>query len=316
MLSGVLQYFRELSEAIGNGWNQFWFTPQLGGHLIVLRQLVGVFTFVWLASFSFELVDMFGESGWISHEVVHQVATDGDLESAAPGFSYLFLTQSKTWLWALHLIGLAITSCVALGIRPRITTPLAFLVVLNYVHRAPMVTSVFETVLCMLLLYLSIGGPAANLIAWRRGDWEDRPSWLSNLTTRLIQIHLCAIYLLIAASKLGTTVWWNGDAAWYLFTDTQHRLVNLDSLTGSSYLFNAITHGWLGFELVFPILVWVRGLRPLLLGISTLVWLFAAVVTGQVGYCMLMLVANLAFLDANQSLSGTDQAANLSLSRK
>ena len=296
MLQAVQQYFRELSEAIGDSWNRFWFTPSSDGRLICLRQIVASFAFVWLLSFTAELTAMFGENGWVSSGAVHRISTDGDLASPTPGFSHLFLLQSPTWLWIWHAVGLAIVGCSVVGVASRYTTPLSLFVVLSYVHRAPMMTTTFETVLCFLLMYVSLGVNSMSFLPWRKSGFRETRHWVTNVALRLIQVHLCAIYLLIAASKIGTSVWWSGDATWYLLTDAQHRLVELEVITGNTYLFNAITHGWLGFELLFPVLVWVRPLRPLVLMLSVVLWVFAAVVTGQVGYCLLMAAASIAFI--------------------
>ena len=301
MLRSVQQYLNELFETIGGAWNEFWFTPSHDGRLICLRQLVACFAFVWLLAFTSELTSMFGADGWVSADATHRVATDGDLTNTTPGFSHLFLSQNPTWIWGCHVLGLAIVGAAVVGFASRYTTPLSLIVVLSYVHRASMMATTFETVLCFLLLYVSLGVNSMSFLQWRTSGFVETRTWLTNVALRLIQVHVCAIYVLIAASKLGSSVWWSGDAVWYLLTDSQHRMLRLDVITGNTYLYNAITHGWLAFELLFPVLVWVRPLRPLVLVVSTLLWLFAAVATGQVGYCLLMATANIAFLASRRT---------------
>ena len=153
-----------------------------------------------------------------------------------------------------------------------------------------MVTNQFEAILCMLFLYLSVGSLCV--------DFRDRNalSWTSNVVTRLIQVHLCGFYVLIATSKLGSPVWWTGEAAWYLITDVQHRLVDLAVLTNSPFLMNGITHLWLLTELLFPVLIWNRHTRPLMLLLVTISWIWTAFLTGLVAYSLLMFAANLVFV--------------------
>lgn len=294
----VRHYLRDLIDWFGSGWNQFWYAPAAAERLVWLRQIVAVFAFVWLASFSLELVSMFGPSGWLSREVVHQATTDGDLTQFAPGISHLFLFDSSILLWTTHLLSLAVVGAMVLGIAPRITSPLTLLVVLSYIHRAPVVVTAFETVLCMLLLYVSLGPnqTIASLRTKARNSTSSEHHWLNNLAIRLIQVHLCLLYVLIAASKLGTPDWWTGAAFWYLLTDEQHRLLNLEFLTSSRYLMDLLSHAWVAFEILFPVLIWNRRLSPLLVAVATLVWIFTAVVTGQIGYSLLMIVANIAFI--------------------
>lgn len=294
MLALARNYVTELTETIAVGWNRFWYTPTTGRSLIWLRQLTGAFAFLWLASFSFDLISMFGEHGWISTDVVHQATTDGDLNSTAPGFSHLFLAKSSVLLWITHAVCLAIVAAMVAGFALHITTPLTLLIVLSYIHRAPMITTAFETVLCMLLLYLSL---LCTNTSVRSKQVSDRDaSWLNNLVARLIQLHLCGFYLLIATSKLGTPDWWSGSATWYLLTDSQHRLANLEFITDSNHIMDFIAHGWVAFELLFPVLIWLRTLRPLVIAMAIAVWIAAAILTGQVGYCLLMAVAHLAFV--------------------
>ena len=289
MIRAIQNYGNELVDVVGSEWNRFWFTPLQANHLWWLRRVVLVITLLWLLSFSGQLSLVFGNQGWLTLEVVHQTTTDGDLSRTATGFSHLFVGNSPIFLWATHAVAIAVVVAAVAGFHAWLTTPLSLLVVLSYIHRSPMLTTPFETVLCMLLLYLSIG-PFNN-------RHSNTKSWTANLSTRLIQIHLCGLYLLIATSKLGTIVWWTGDASWYLMTDYQHRLIDLSAMTQSTYAMNAITHAWLLFELLFPVLIWVKTLRPLVIFIACTVWAFAALITGQVGYCVLMTIANLAFVD-------------------
>lgn len=296
MFKAASNYLADVTLFVGNGWNRFWFTETEGWNLALLRQLVGAIAFLWLLSFSWELTDMFGPSGWVSMPVVQQVMTGGDPSEPVPGISHLFWMQSPTLLWASHLCCLLCLFSVAIGRWPRVTTALALLVVLSYVHRAPMLTTPFETLLCMLLLYL-VFAPSYSMLQWKS---QDKPllNWTSNLGSRLIQVHLCGIYWMIATSKLATPAWTSGDGLWYLITDSQHRLVDLTPLLTNMLVLNALTHAWVLFELAFPILIWIHQLRPLLIALSTMLWIVTALLSGQVGYCVLMLIANLAFVPA------------------
>ena len=213
-----------------------------------------------------------------------------------PGFSHLFFMQSDGMLWVAHVICLVLVLLVALGIYPEVSTPIAFLIVLSYIHRGSILTGLFEPVLCMLLLYLSLAPKASLRSLMREGDGP--PTWRANVVTRLIQVHLCGFYLLIGLSKLGTPVWWTGEASWFLITDAQQRLVDVSLLSERTYLLNAITHAWVLFDLLYPLLIWNRLARPLLIAVSLLVWLWTGMVTGLVGFAALMIVANLAFVPA------------------
>jgi len=239
------------------------------------------------------LTALFGQHGLLPLESIHQVMTSGDPTASVPGFSHLYLIQSDMGLWVSHGICLFVLLLLVLDVFPLATTPLGLWVVLSYVHRGPVLTGLFEPVLCMLLLYLSVV-PGKRLVDLRRG--QHRATWVANLAARLIQVHLCGFYLLIGLSKLGAVVWWTGDATWLLMTDSQHRLMDVTPLAFHRFVGQGITHAWVFFDLVFPLLIWIRKARPLLIGISIVVWVWAGLVTGCVGFSMLMIVSNLAFV--------------------
>jgi hypothetical protein len=295
MLASINQYINSLVEETGTSWNRFFYQPSSGVAVAWLRQAVASVAFVWLATYTMDIHSMFGATGWLSNDVIHQATTNGDLRSGSTGFSHLFWITSDSGIWICHLVAVAIAFCAAIGFRPRLTTPLTLLVTLCYVHRSPITNSAFEAVLCMLLAYSCLG-PKANLQSIRsQASSDESTHWLNTVALRLIQLHTCGIYLLIATSKLGTPDWWSGAALWYLMSDQNQRLIGLDFLANNDYVLDALAHAWVAFELAFPVLVWNRLLRPMTLVLSALFWLLAAISTGQIGYCLLMVLASLAF---------------------
>jgi hypothetical protein len=79
-------------------------------------------------------------------------------------------------------------------------------------------------------------------------------------------------------------------------TDSQHRLIDATPLAFHSFVGQGITHAWVFFDLAFPLLIWIPKARPLLIGISIVVWAWTGLVTGFIGFSMLMIVSNLAFV--------------------
>jgi len=71
------------------------------------------------------------------------------------------------------------------------------------------------------------------------------------------------------------------------------QLIQEDDAT---FVVNAWTHLVVLFHLLFPVLVWNRVTRPVMLILAALMWSSLAVVTGLVSYCVLMFIASLAFI--------------------
>jgi hypothetical protein len=94
------------------------------------------------------------------------------------------------------------------------------------------------------------------------------------------------------AKLLGAT-WWVGSAVWWLATRPESRLVDLTGLGEYSVAF--WTHAVVAVELAFPILVWVPLLRPLVLALAAAVWISLALLTGQITFALVMLVACISY---------------------
>jgi hypothetical protein len=95
--------------------------------------------------------------------------------------------------------------------------------------------------------------------------------------------------------------WWSGIAVWQLMGRPESRLVDLtgwfdgDDVGPRLYALNLWTHAIVAFELAFGLLIWNRAARPLLLGLSVLMWSSLALILGDPAFCAIMLIAGLAF---------------------
>ncbi|HEX4148840.1 MAG TPA: hypothetical protein VHY20_07625 [Pirellulales bacterium] len=312
-------YFQMLIERFGAAWNRFWYSPSDPLTLSVLRVCVGLLATYTVFTYSFDLTSVFGADGLVPVRMVRS------LQEGRLRFSYLEYIHGNSTLWAVHLAGLAIMLLFTAGVFTRVTSVLALVVFLSYIHRAVLLTSQFEPVLAFLLFYLCLGPAGAYLsvdrrLALRRGAGiapEVSASFAATIAIRLMQVHLTVVYAMMALSKISGMVWWNGTAAWWLMLNSRDTLMDFSGLSDKAirentasagsrlaiYLINAWTHLILAFELSFPILVWNRLARPLVVAAGVLVWGSVAVLTGLLSFALVMIVANLAFLSPNQMRS-------------
>ena len=300
----------------GANWNRFWFMPMDVYTLCVIRILTGVIALYFLITFTPDLIHLFGSGGLLPIEMVKDFRDPIRV-------SYFDVLSKPVELYAAHAVGIAIVAAMTLGFYTRVTSVLSLFVVLSYIHRAPMITSQIELVLAMLLFYLCLAPVGTRLsvdhwLARRKADGKPkmlddlemagRSSLAATIVTRLMQIHLVLIYLMMALAKLndGSPVdfepyyyhaWWSGEAVWWLAAKPSSSLVDLTGLlTDSMYLVNAWTLAIVVFEIAFVLLIWNRIARPLLLWAAVPMWLSLAVITGLPLFCGAMLVANLAFV--------------------
>ena len=308
-------------DRVGRGWNRFWFTPTDAAPLCVLRIVVGVVVFYTLLTYSPDLDRFFTEEGMLPLDVVRELvgdteAAEGDDRDRPIRLSYFNYLYTSGEVRVAHVIGLIVVAMFALGVLTRVTSITSLIVLLSYIQRAPMVVSEVEWVLAMLMLYLCIGpcGRTLSVDAWLRRRRASRlpassaadvseapettPSMWATVSLRLIQLHLCLIYLMIVASKLNSAIWWDGTAVGFLATGEMKPWIDFRWIRTHNYTMNAWTHLVLLFEVAFPLLIWNRTFRPLLLVLSILSWGSLLLVSGLITYCLVMMTAGLAFVPA------------------
>ena len=84
----------------------------------------------------------------------------------------------------------------------------------------------------------------------------------------------------------------------WLIARPESALVDLRWLHEYPYVINAWTTAIFAFEPIFAVLIWNRTARPLLIGLSAIIWTGTALITGLVPFCLAMFVAGLAFVPA------------------
>ena len=309
IIAAISEYFTTLCDRFGQGWNRFWFMPSDPLLLSLVRVLTGALSFLMVLSYTPDLQRFFGPGGYLTVDAVEQLRGD------FCGWSYLCYTTTASSLWAAHVASLFVLALFALGLFTRVTSVLALVVVLSYIHRAPILVYEAEFVLAFLMLYLCLGPSGAylsldRLLAGRRTATtpahlsakpqppSTRPSnsWAATIAIRLIQIHLTVVYVMMLLAQLQGGVWWDGSAVWWLIGRPDSALVDFSGLYAHPWVVNAWTHSIVAFEAAFALLAWNRLAAPLLIVIGCVVWTLLALLTGMVAFAAVMMIANLAFL--------------------
>src|SRR5690606_16295128 len=151
------------------------------------------------------------------------VAAVEQLEGALRSWSYLNWVSSPAELYTLHIGGMVVVALFTLGWFTPVTSMLSLVVMLSTVHRAPMITTLVEPVVTMVLFYLCLGpaGPVAGIYRWfTRQPLPERSIWAA-VPLRLLQIHLVLLYAVMGLSKLMSDSWWNGTGVWWLMTRSE-----------------------------------------------------------------------------------------------
>lgn len=297
-------YWEEWTLTVGEGWNQFWFQPASSKSLSFIRIAAGLLSIVYFLSQSGDLLRWYSADSLMPAETVRILTSGPELPNYR--FSLFNLATKPSELWIFYSLGVVGAVCLAAGLFSRIAAGVTLVVLLSFVHRLPMISGLAEPVLAPLLFYLCIApsGEWLGVNAWikRRNSNEDpAPSQLANLSLRMIQVHLAALVFMMGMSKLAQENWWTGDAIWFLLAQTRSRPFNLTFLRESPFVINAWTHAIVAFEIAFPILIWNRFARPILLIVGALVWLSIALATGHLMFALTMITASIAFWPMGES---------------
>jgi hypothetical protein len=154
----------------------------------------------------------------------------------------------------------------------------------------------------MLAMYLVIGPCGARysvdrLWRLRRGaPKQEPPSISANVAIRLVQIHMCVIYLFSGIGKIRGPAWWYGQAAWLSFANTEYQTMDVTWIGNYPLLVNFMTQLTVFWELSYCALVWPRLTRPWVLLLAVVLHAGIIFALGMPTFGLVMLIGNLAFV--------------------
>lgn len=291
---GLVNYITGLGGSIVRGWNMFWFKPTDPATFCLIRILAGWSLLYTHLVWSLGLEDFFGDHAWFTPEVTSV--------EARFNFTYFEVIHSPALLWTVHIFALVCMACLTLGLFSRTTAILSAFFTLQYANRVPGATFGLDQINILLACYLVVGPSGARysldrLIAkWRgKAPLEVPPSVRANIGLRLIQLHMCVIYLFAGIGKTGLT-WWNGDAMWLSVASYEYQSLDMTWLAHWPILLAVMTHVSIWWEMTYCFLVWPKQTRPIVLALAIPLHLGIAVFLGMITFGLIMLVGNLAFV--------------------
>ena len=306
VVSDILGYFRELWQA----WNRFWFQPADPATLSLIRLLAGGMLLYTHIIWSFDLVGFIGPEGYTPVEFMRQQfhlppVTEADPNPVVPLslWSIFFWIKSGWLLWTVHIFALVVFFCLFVGLFSRTAAVLGYLLAVSYVNRVtPGAFFGLDKTNCMMAMYLIIGPCGARYSLdrlWRlhKGAATDpAPSASANLAIRLMQVHLCVMYLFSGLGKMEGTTWQMGTAVWWSAASYEYQALDLTWLAGWPMLVGLLTHATVFWEAYYCCLVWNRYTRPLVLWMAVAVHSGIALFLGMITFGLAMIFANLSFL--------------------
>lgn len=197
------------------------------------------------------LKDAFGPSHLPAlADLVPALAERGATESAILGVCGL--------LYVASLIGMMV------GWRTRATTCASWLLHLFFLFVSPH-TNYGVDDFANIFLFYAMWAPGAGVLSLdrRAGRASDAPTEVNRLAMRVMQLHLCLVYLQSGVEKASGDQWWSGEAIWRSLMTQGYSLLDFTWL--ALYPSIAIVMGWavLLIEIGYPVFIWPRRTRRL-----------------------------------------------------
>lgn len=292
-----VDYGRQWFADVVAGWNRFWFEPTDPATLGMIRICAGAMLLYTHLVWGLDLTTFFGAHGWLSPSAVSSV------QEGSFTWSYLWWFESSWALWTVHVAALVVFAMLTVGLFTRVVAVLAWLAAMSYVGRATGALFGLDQINVMLAMYLAVGpsGDAFSVDRWLKerragGPLPVRPSWTANLAIRLIQLHMCVIYLFAGMAKLTGMAWWDGTAMWMAFGNLEYQSLDMTWMADWPRLMNLLTHVTIFWETFYVALIWPRLTRPVMLALAVPLHMGIAVCLGMMTFGLIMLVGNMAFV--------------------
>ena len=286
-----------------SAWHRFWFTPTDPIVPSAARVLSGGMLFYTLLVWSVDLESFFSsQTGWQSLELVERLQQQDAARS-------LWWLVPDAHLWAAHIVFLVIVGMYWLGLGTTVTKWCALVIAISYCNRVPLANYGLDQINVMLTLYLCLGPCGRRLSLdhaigrrWQRLlKRESRlpgPSETAGLSIRMIQVHMCLIYVCAGLSKLQGESWWNGQAVWRAAANYEYQQFSLTWLAEAPWLYQIATIGTWMWEISFVFLVWNRYARLPVLMIGLSMHLGIGMFMGMWTFGLIMCFAYTAFVPA------------------
>lgn len=303
-------YCRQWFDEARDGWNRFWFLPRSPATLSCLRILAGLMLVYTHLVWTLELETFLGNHGILERSLSREIQGESPFV-----WSHYEWSDSPLWLWGTHVSGIVVMLLFTAGCWTRVTGIASALFAISCAHRAGGALFGLDQINCMLAMYLAIGPCGAMysvdaIRKARKGEGSASrtstpcgaiPSTMATVSTRLIQLHLCVIYLFAGWGKLAGAAWWNGTALWGAIASYEYQTVPLTFLADFPLLINGLTLVTIFWECSYAFLIWPRLSRPWFILLAVLVHLGIGICMGMMTFGIIMVVANLSFVEPGTS---------------
>ena len=280
-------------------WNAFWFRPSAPHTLALMRILTGLMVLYSHAVWTLEFDGFIG--GKLLSLDYRPHLFQNPLESTF-AWSHFDWLPAEMWMPA-HILGLLAVVCYIAGWQTKFFSCVTAALVISYANRATGALFGLDQILAFLTLYLAVSncGGAFSIDRWLssrkhlKRDAAQASPW-NSIATRLIQIHLCVVYLFAGLGKCQGDTWWNGEAIWGALASYEYQTVDMTFMADQMGVVAVVTLLTLFWEVSYAALIWPKLTRPIMLTLAIPMHLGIGICMGMMTFGLVMLIANLSFI--------------------
>lgn len=274
---------------------QFFFKPVAPETLAFFRIAVSLFALIQIMVLLPDWMWFYGPSGIIPWDLSEPLSsthmpTLGNVKSilswshiTANGVVYLV-----TGTYILSLIGLLI------GYKTHLMSFLALLMQTLLNTTSHLTAYGVETFLHISLFYCTVLPVGITWSVNAGNNTTKIPGYLVTLSVRIIQLHLCIMYLSCGIEKACGIQWWNGEAIWIAMQQDQFHKVNIDWMAQFPVLPKLLCWSTILVEGLYPVgMLWKKSRKLWFISIISM-HAFIAIFLGLQLFGSLMILLNIA----------------------
>jgi hypothetical protein len=218
-----------------------------------------------------------------------------------PGFRMLF-SETVGPYYLFFILGLFISILIGTWRSyVRVAGLLVYFFAFNLFNRVEYISNGSVTVTYLLLIYLMFMSER-NIPNLESNKWSYLNRLITNSAFFIAQLQICTVYLTAGLYKLSGEEWIGGSAFYYTlnFEFLSHKLI-ANQFFKSDLALYAANYYALGYQVLFPLLVWVKSIKKWLLLTGFILHLGIIVVNGLVDFGLIMMVSYSLFINNDEA---------------
>ena len=258
-----------------------------GSHIALFRKVLMVFLFcntLFLLSYSKILYGP--HSYFISFDASHNFILRALSLLEKPRFA-------AYWQWFVGGQLLSIIACFFLPYKRVSTLLVYFFTITLYFKTIPIQNAGFNLLVMVLFMLIFMDEKANDT---RNPYLRILNITVSNFAVWAARFQGIMLYIVASWFKLYGESWRDGTAFYYvLFTDTYSHPWLRDLLISNSFAIHLVSWFALGFQLLFPVLIWFKKTKPVMLALGILFHIMIMFAMGIIDFGVIMIIMYLLF---------------------